>query len=364
LSPTLAGVSEQPPAAIRAAIQDHGPITFSEFMELALYGPGGFYEEPPVGEGGHFVTSPHVHWIFATMLAKALHSMWEGLGRPVPFRLVELGAGDGTLARRLLTEFEAVPLEYIAVERSAGARRALGELPVTAAASLEVIDADETAVVFANELFDNLPFEWVRQTEQGPMQVFVEASGDRFVAIDRAWPKELAVLLPELRVGEAAAVSFEAVRIVERLARILAHGYVLLIDYGSAGPAQVHGYRRHRVIADVLSDPGTADITAGVDLEDLGRRAELLGMRRLRTFSQRSALAALGIVEWFQDQRKLQGISLNRGEGREAVRSYEARNRASLLMDPAGLGGLRWLLLSTADRGWPAWAERAADADR
>jgi NADH dehydrogenase [ubiquinone] 1 alpha subcomplex assembly factor 7 len=356
LSPTLAGVSEQARAAIRAAIEDHGPISFSEYMERALYGPGGFYEQPPVGEGGHFVTSPHVHWIFATMLAKALHSMWEGLARPVPLRIVELGAGDGTLARRLLMELEAVPVEYLAVERSSGARRRLGELPIEVAASLDVIDPEETAVVFANELFDNLPFEWVRRRDDGLRQVFVGLEGDGFVALERSWPAELSGMVPEISQGEDAAVSFEAVRIIERLARIMAHGYVLLIDYGGTGSAQVHGYRRHRVIADVLSDPGTADITAGVDLAQFARQAEELGMRRLGPFSQRSALVALGITDWFEDQRKMQGEFLDRRDGREAVRAFEGRHRASLLLDPSGLGGLQWLLLATPDCPWPEWS--------
>ena len=359
MSPTLLEVSEQATAAIRAAIENHGPIPFSEFMELALYGPGGFYEEPPIGEQGHFVTSPHVHWIFATMLARALQSMWEGLGRPVPFRLVELGAGDGTLARRLLTELEAVPVRYIAVERSSGARARLAELPVEVAPSLEVIEPEETAVVFANELFDNLPFEWVRQTDRGLMQVFVGAEGDRVVAVERTWPPQLADIVPELLVGEDAAVSFEATRIIERLARLMSHGYVLLIDYGGGGSVQVHGYRGHQVVADLLSEPGSSDITAGVDLEHLAQHAGLLGMRRLGPFPQRSALTALGIAEWFEDQRARQVEHLERRAGREAIRAFGERSRASLLLDPNGLGALGWLLLATPDRPWPEWAERA-----
>jgi SAM-dependent MidA family methyltransferase len=355
-------VSEQVTAAIRAAIEGHGPIPFSEFMELALYGPGGFYEEPPVGERGHFVTSPHVHWVFGTMLAKALHSMWDGLDRPVPFRLVELGAGDGTLARRLLTELEAVPLEYVAVERSAGGRRAMSDLPITVAPNLEVIEPEETGVAFANELFDNLPFEWVRRTEQGLSQVFVGVERERFVPIERPWPETLADLVPELRVGEDAAVSFEAIRIIERLARTMAQGYMLIIDYGGGGgPVQVHGYRRHRVIGDVLSDPGTADITAGVDLSLLGAHARTHGLRAIGPFSQRSALGALGIAEWFEDQRRMQVSLLDRREGREAVRTFGERSRASLLTDPAGLGALQWMLLATRDLEWPDWAKLAEE---
>src|SRR3990172_12872436 len=92
---------------VRRAIEARGPISFAEFMEIALYGPGGFYERPPIGERGHFVTSPHVHPVFAELLANALESFWEALERPAPFRLLEAGAGGGTLASRIL---EASPL--------------------------------------------------------------------------------------------------------------------------------------------------------------------------------------------------------------------------------------------------------------
>ena len=32
--------------SVAHAIEDHGPITFAEYMTLALYGPGGFFERP------------------------------------------------------------------------------------------------------------------------------------------------------------------------------------------------------------------------------------------------------------------------------------------------------------------------------
>ncbi|MEW6060061.1 MAG: SAM-dependent methyltransferase, partial [Actinomycetota bacterium] len=95
-------MSENVAAQIRDAIRDHGPITFAEFMERALYGPGGFYERPPVGREGHFVTSPHVHPIFAELLMCAFSELWADLGRPDPFPVVEVGAGDGTFALDLV----------------------------------------------------------------------------------------------------------------------------------------------------------------------------------------------------------------------------------------------------------------------
>jgi SAM-dependent MidA family methyltransferase len=126
-------VSEEATARIVEAARDHGPITFAEFMEHALYGPGGFYETPPVGPEGHFVTSPHVHPVFADLVRFAVLEGWDALERPEPLRIVELGAGDGTLARALLIGFEAgqVPVEYAAAEISPGARQRLAEMRIS-----------------------------------------------------------------------------------------------------------------------------------------------------------------------------------------------------------------------------------------
>jgi SAM-dependent MidA family methyltransferase len=183
LSPTLAAVSDEVAERIRAAVADHGPITFAEFMEVALYGPGGFYERPPIGEGGHFVTSPHVHDIFAILLAKALRSMQEE-GRFDPFTVVEVGAGDGTLARQLMTELGDLPVEYHAIDRSTGAREELSRLPVTVHPMLEVAPAHIDGCFLANELLDNLPFHRVRQTRNGLREIRIDVLKDGFIEVE------------------------------------------------------------------------------------------------------------------------------------------------------------------------------------
>ena len=171
--------------AIVEAIRDHGPISFAEYMERALYGPGGYYEHPPVGADGDFVTSPHVHPVFAALLAGGIRQMAERLGDPSPLRLVEVGAGDGTLATQLLAHLDDLDVAYTAVERSAGARTRLAEIPGVAVA--EEIPASPH-IVLAHELLDNLPFRRVRMTEEGPREVRVGlGDGDRLEEVlDRA----------------------------------------------------------------------------------------------------------------------------------------------------------------------------------
>jgi NADH dehydrogenase [ubiquinone] 1 alpha subcomplex assembly factor 7 len=333
---------------IREAIRDHGPITFAEYMELALYGPGGFYEQPPVGPRGDFVTAPHVHPVFGALMARAIRELHDGVGRPGPLRIAEAGAGDGTLARQVMDALADLDLEYLAVERSSGALAALQAIDGIAAAETLPSTSD---VVVANELLDNLPFRRIR----GRREVRVGLDGDRFVEVEVPWSGEPGASGVETIVPEGALA------FVDRLADVLAPGYALLVDYGNVGSpgGDVHGYRDHAVVDDLLTDPGSADLTVGVDFAVIARRAEQRGLVAFPTVSQRAALVALGFEDWtraeLEDQRRL----LDERDGLAAVRAWSGRSRATLLVDPTALGRLRWLVLASPGLPMPPWLERA-----
>jgi SAM-dependent MidA family methyltransferase len=134
-------------------------------------------------------------------------------------------------------------------------------------------------------------------------------------------------------------------------------GYALLVDYGTPerGPGDVHGYRDHGLRWDVLDDPGSADITAGVDHAALAGRARARGLHALEPVPQAAALRRLGIAAWLGGELSEQGELLRTGRGAQAVRTWEGRGRARVLLDPAGLGDLRWLLLATPGLPAPSW---------
>jgi NADH dehydrogenase [ubiquinone] 1 alpha subcomplex assembly factor 7 len=350
--------------AVVAAIRGGGgDLSFADYMELALYGPEGYYERPPIGPHGDFVTSPHVHPIFGRLVARAIRGCWDALDHPVPLRITEVGAGDGTLAGQIIEELADLPLRYAAVERSSGARAVLERIGGLEAPLTPPADAH---VVVANELLDNLAFRRVQMTEHGPCEVRVtEVAGQ---LVERLVPasRELARAAGSLHPGEETVVPDGALAFVDDLPGLMAPaGYGLLIDYGAVrgtgGPA--HGYRAHALVEDPLDAPGDADITAGVDFSRIADRAEGAGMRALPSVTQRSALAALGFEAWIRGEIERQQGLLETREGAEAVRAWSERSRATLLVDPGGLGRFRWLLLATQGRPSPSWLDDALRRD-
>ena len=85
------------PPTLRSAerIASDGPITFAEFMEVALYHPKGGYYSRDRQDATHrdYYTSPSAHPAFSALIAVHLETMWRALDEPAPFHVVEMGGG-------------------------------------------------------------------------------------------------------------------------------------------------------------------------------------------------------------------------------------------------------------------------------
>ena len=308
-------------------------------MEAALYDPedGFFSSVSPARPEGHFVTSPHLSPVFAGLITVQARDAWNGLDRPDPFTVVDLGAGEGALARGILTasasdEDFMRALLVIAVERSEIARNALNSSGLQVAARLDDIEPF-TGVVIANELFDNVAFRLFADD----VEITVTEEGDRLI-----WQP--------LPMSETRPVSPASDQLVDAVARGLQRGYALIIDYGFAGderPETMRGYRDHHLVEDVLDDPGSSDITGPVDFDALAARARKNGLQAWGPVSQRDALMALGYRATLDRMRADQGEKELAGEWRTAIEYYGERGQAAMLVDPAGLGGLKVLALGT-----------------
>ena len=86
-------------------------IPVDEFIEKVLYHPNiGYYSKKiPFGNKGDFITAPTISNLFSEIITIWVISTWEKLGKPKNFNFVELGPGDGSLAKVFINTIKKFP---------------------------------------------------------------------------------------------------------------------------------------------------------------------------------------------------------------------------------------------------------------
>ncbi len=325
-------------------------------MASALYDEQhGFYSRAPSRSADYF-TSVTVHpRLLGTLLARHLDDVWTALGQPRPFRVVEIGCGDGTLARQIASAAQKLQwrehLTYIGVERSAAARAHARERAAAAAfvASLDEIDAGPSAAILSNELFDALPVRLLQRDGDDWVELRVTC-GDDALAFEPASAEATAAryarrhgqCVPDGGVIEMREGVADIYGGIQRIAR---RWVMTSIDYGGLA-SEVHGprfsqgtmlaYRRHHASEDVLADPGASDLTAHVNFSELIDAGTCAGATTAHLGTQGDFLTALGIGEHLPAVQRRPNLS---------VADY-ARERDAVfqLVSPTDLGRFRVLV--------------------
>jgi SAM-dependent MidA family methyltransferase len=340
----VSSASDEIRAAIAVADVVHGTraISFRDFMELALYGVGGFYATVgSAGRRGDFITGPEVGPLFGAVLARALDAWWDELGQPDPFTVVDAGAGPGTLARSIRA---AAPrcidaTRYIAVEVSAAQRERHPEWVTSVA---EMPTDRFTGVVIANELLDNLAFRLFVNDGGWREAYVIDRADGTFAEVLRAAP-DLDVLSLPVDAAHGARVPVQACGAwVQHTLACLDRGRVVIIDYASATTAALAArpyrewlrtYRGHERGSHYLRDPGSQDITTEVALDQLFRIVgEPAAVRTQAQFLRRWGIDGLvdeGRRVWAEHAARPTVAAMTM---RSRVREAEA------LCDPDGLG--------------------------
>ncbi|WP_304176173.1 class I SAM-dependent methyltransferase [Phenylobacterium aquaticum] len=295
-----------------AQIRASGPITVAQYMTACLHDPqDGYYTtRPALGADGDFITAPLVSQMFGELIGLWLVETWAALGRPAPFRLVEMGPGDGTLksdilrAARLAPDFlAAAELWLVEISEPLRARQAarLGQDRTRWAGSLAEVPQGAPLLLVANELLDCLPPRQFVRTGRGwaERMISVSASGELDFGLGGAMPFPVPAVLGEAPAGAvleiSAAQSALGAELGDRLARD--GGAALLIDYGRDAPGfgdTLQALRRH-VKVDPLAEPGQADLTVHADFPAVTAAARAAGCETAPVLTQGEFLVRLGI---------------------------------------------------------------------
>ena len=351
---------------IRSLIRDRGRIPFAEFMDLVLYHSQlGYYNSSreKIGPGGDFYTSPNVHPIFGHLIARQLRQMWEILGRPSPFNVVEMGAGKGLLCADILDYCrDHLPgfyddVLYTLAEKSPvfeEKQRALlapfsaqGKADWSHPGTLLTEGKAITGCLLSNELLDSFPVHLVQQEGGELREIYVVETSRSFGEIPGPpSTPELEAYLRDygapFREGQRGEINLRALEWVKGVSRTLHRGFVLTIDYGYEAeelyhPSRQQGtllcYFRHTTSPNPYQHIGYQDITAHVNFSTLMRKGEALGLNGAGYTEQYRFLTALGLL---RDLEKLEASS-----GRYSAVEF-IRNKLAMrnFLIPGGMGSL------------------------
>ncbi len=343
-------------SALAQRIRANGSITFAEYMRACLYDEAhGYYSKPAARRFNDYYTSVDVHPIFGRLLARQLAEMWQALGAPREFCVVEAGAGVGRLAAQILDftvrklpDFYAA-LRYTAVEVSAARRARHARTLAPHSAAGKVFSAAQlpariaVGCIFSNELLDALPVYRVVAANGALQEIYVALENDNFT--ERLGPlsiPEIAAYFREqsitLAEGQQAEAALDAPLWIEKAAHALQRGFVMTIDYGHEARELYNerhargtllAYEHHHAAENWFDAPGEQDLTAHVNFTALDLAGRRAGLERTGIETQSHFLVALAQANQLADLE-------------DAAMSETDRIRARLLfktlIHPEGLG--------------------------
>ena len=289
-------------------ISREGKITFHDWMNAALYHPTlGYYNRSDLkrwGREGDYRTSPERSELFAATFARYFVNLYERMGRPAKFTIVEMGAGNGKFAAgvlgKLQKDFRFVfdILHYVVVEASDDATQSTAEELNGFHGHVHFVDSSDipviqSGIVFSNELLDAFAVHRVKSIEGQLKELYVglNASGQFVWLADDLSSEEVRrycdANLPTLLDGQVVEVNLSIEGWLQLLAERFVSGYLVSVDYGAEAnvlynasvrrEGTLRAFSRHEFVDDVLSAPGEYDITSTVNWTHVKAEGEKRG---------------------------------------------------------------------------------------
>ncbi len=309
---------------IRERIIQDKTISFSQFMQMALYQPGfGYYSSGThkFGEQGDFVTSPELGGLFAECMAKQFQQVLDQIEAPI---VLELGAGTGQFCFDCLLELDSLnslPEKYCILEVSADLQQRqqdkIQELPKhlqNIVTWIQQPPAEQfNGIIFANEVLDALPVE-VFKFEDGQYQQMTVAWDGGF---KQDWQPMHDSLKEQIQAKELDLADGYVSEFVPNLSawlktitENLQQGVALFVDYGYERNAYYHAQRnegtlvcfiQHQANFNYFENVGIQDMTAFVDFTAVAEAGDECGLDIDGYTTQAHFLMSMGIEQLLGD---------------------------------------------------------------
>ncbi len=351
---------------IHNQISSEGPLSVADFMNLCLAHPthGYYTSSDPIGKSGDFITAPEISQMFGELIGVWCMEVWQKLGSPKQFNLVELGPGHGTLMDDLLRAGRAMPAFMDAVnvhlveisstlieqQKQTLSKR---KIPIRWMSDVSTLPKAPT-ILIANEFLDALPFhQWVKHENKWYERV-IGSKADQLVFQLR--PNTLNLdELPSNHFAKPDGTIFETAPARKSLISNLANhvhensGAALFIDYGHLQPGfgdTFQAISAHKFTAP-LTNMGLVDLTSHVDFSPLVEAALAANCKVPRPVTQGEFLLNLGLLE--------RAGKLGAGQSKELQQEF--RIAVERLAKPDKMGTLfKAMAFGSREIDWPGFS--------
>ena len=290
-------------------------LPVDEFFQTVLYDKkfGYYFSKQPFGSDGDFITSPKITNLFSEIIAVWIISTWEIFGKPKNFNIVELGPGDGVMAKSLLNVFKKFPEFYNAqnlflFEKS----KLLKKIQKNNIKHSKIYWINNfnkikkgPVIFFGNEFFDAIP---IKQFKISNNSIFekcyrLEKNNKIKEIFQKASISDIKIIksykaLKNLKFIEFPKLGFkELEKIVKKISEL--NGCLMLIDYGYLKPhnlSTLQSVMKHKKNM-ILENLGNADITSHVNFSLLKEFFLKKNLKVKKIISQRDFLKNMGILD-------------------------------------------------------------------
>lgn len=297
-------------------------MTFEKFMDMALYDPeSGYYfsKEKRIGREGDFYTSSHLHPVFGVMLGKQINEMWEIMGRPETFDIVEMGAGEGYVCKDMLEYLKDTAmfrhLSYTIIEINPLVKdrqqKLLSEFSDKVKWFQRLDDLhDVRGCFFSNELPDAFPVHLLEFHEE-LKEVYLRAENGKITETlgplsNKAISDYFASKNIHFEEGYRTEFNLRIRQWLNDINMVLKEGYILTIDYGYSdrdyysedrNRGTLMCYLDHQLNEDPYENIGQQDITAHVNFSSVKKWGEDIGLKTTGFTSQGAFMVSMDIDE-------------------------------------------------------------------
>ena len=290
-------------------------ISIDKFISNALYDEEhGYYSKKiPFGKNGDFITSPGITSLFSELIGLWVISLWEHMGKPKIFNVVELGPGNGQMCKTLLGVFKKFPIFFNAVniflyEKSKTLQNLqknnLNDKKVNWVKNFNKIKKGPI-IFLGNEFFDAIPIKQFKNEKKCLFEKYYTLNKKNQIRVifKKASKKDTVNIksyksLKNLKFIEFPKYGFNELKKIKKKILQL-NGCILMIDYGylnSSNQNTLQSVMSHKK-NNMLNNLGKADITSHVNFKLLNEFFLKNNLKVEKIISQQRFLKNMGIIK-------------------------------------------------------------------